>query len=112
VNYYEIWFNLAPGAKDLELSSAVQAYLDHLKAQGKLEWWRLTRRKFGFGPSWMPEWHVTIAFRDLSQLDSAFNVAAARHGETERLHVEVYSRVKDFQSALYRDFPDAVRVMG
>jgi len=26
------------------------------------------------------------------------------------LHVEVYSRVQDFRSGLYRDFPDAVRV--
>lgn len=110
MNYYEIWFNLAPGASDLELADAIDAYLGHLKAQGKLESWRLTRRKFGFSPSWMPEWHVTIAFRDLAQLDGAFDVAAARAGEPEELHHAVYSRVKDFQSALYRDFPDAVRV--
>ena len=30
-------------------------------------------------------------------------------GPLEPLHHEVYSRVKDFKSALYRDFPDDVR---
>jgi len=109
MDYYEIWFNLAPGANDLELVRAVRAYLDYLRSQGRLEDYKITRRKFGFGPSWMPEWHVSIAFRDLAQLDSAFDVAATRSGEVEKLHHEVYSRVKDFQSALFRDFPDPVR---
>ncbi|MFN0131827.1 MAG: DUF6614 family protein [Phycisphaerales bacterium] len=109
MNYYEIWVNLIDSRKDLELVHAVDAYLGHLKAQGKLETWRLTRRKFGFGPPGLGEFHISISFRDVAQLDAAFGIVATRAGEVERLHHPVYSMVKDFTSALYRDFPDPER---
>lgn len=109
VNYYEIWANLAPGAHDLEFVQAVRNYLDHIKGQGKLENYSIRRRKFGFGPPDLGEFNISIAFQNLSQLDEAFFVAAARDAVVEPLHHEVYSRVRDFKSALYRDFPDEVR---
>lgn len=110
MNYYEIWVNLAPGANDLEFVWAVRGYLDYLKNQGKLESYTIRRRKFGFGPPDLGEFVISIAFKSLSQLDEAFFVAATRDDAVESLHHEVYSRVKDFKSALYRDFPDEVRV--
>jgi hypothetical protein len=109
VNHYEIWVNLAPGANDLDLVRAVHNYLDHIKSQGKLESYTIRRRKFGFGIPELGEFHISIAFKDLAQLDQAFFVAATRDDVVEPLHHEVYSRVKDFKSALYRDFPDDVR---
>lgn len=111
MNYYEIWFNLKDSHKDLEFCRALDAYLNNLKSKGVLEHWRLTRRKFGFGPSELGEFHVTMAFRTLEQLDAAFGVVAPRAGEVERLHMPVYSMVTDFKSGLYRDFPDPERVM-
>ena len=109
MNHYEIWVNLAPGAKDLEFVQAVQNYLNHLKGQGKLESYTIRRRKFGFSPPEFGEFYISIAFNDLAQMDSAFLVAATRGDDIEPLHHEVYSRVTDFKSALYRDFPDDVR---
>jgi hypothetical protein len=89
-----------------------RAYLDFLKGKGLIEAWQLTRRKFGFGPSHLGEFKVTITTKDLAQLDAAFSLVATRDGQIETLHRHVYSAVKDFQSALYRDFPDAERVHG
>jgi len=109
MNYYEIWVNLKDSRTDLEFCRAVDAYLGHLKSQGRLESWRVTRRKFGFGPAGLGEFHLSLAFKDLAQLDSAFSEVATRTGEVERLHHPVYSMVTDFQSALYRDFPDPER---
>lgn len=109
MNYYNIWVNLKDSRRDVEFAKAVDAYLGHLKAQGTLEWWRLTRRKFGFGPPGLGEFHITIAFRDLTQLDQAFAHVATRDGEVERLHHPVYSMVTDFTSGLTRDFPDPER---
>ena len=106
---YEIWVNLKASRRDLEFAGAVGAYLDHLKGQGKCESWTLTRRKFGFGPVGLGEFHISIHFKDLTQMDAAFSVVATREGEVERLHLPVYSMVTDFTSALYRDFPDPVR---
>lgn len=109
MNHYEIWVNLAPGANDLEFVRAVQNYLGFLKCQGKLEYYTIRRRKFGFSPPGFGEFYISIAFKDLAQLDQAFFVAATRDETVEPLHHEVYSRVTDFKSALYRDFPDEVR---
>lgn len=110
MNYYEIWVNLKDSREDLAFCRAVDAYLGKLKELGRLESWRLTRRKFGFGPTGLPEFHISIAFTDLAQMDAAFSRVATREPEIEALHMPVYSRVTDFQSALYRDFPDPERV--
>lgn len=109
MNYYEIWVNLRDGRKDLEFCKAVDAYLGHLQKQGRLQSWKITRRKFGFGPDGLGEFHISIAFADLAQMDMAFGEVATRDGEVERLHHPVYSMVTDFKSALYRDFPDRER---
>ncbi len=111
MNYYEMWFNLRESHRDVEFSRNVRAYLDHLQSQGLIEGWRLTRRKFGFGPPSLGEFNVTVWTKDLAQLDAAFGLVATRTGEVERLHAPVYSMVKDFQSALYRDFPDPQRIL-
>lgn len=109
MNHYEIWVNLAQDAKDLELVQAVQRYLDYFKDQGKLVDYTIRRRKFGFGPPDLGEFYISISFTDLAQMDAAFFGAASRDAVVEPLHYEVYSRVKDYKSALYRDFPDEVR---
>lgn len=107
---YAIWFDLAPGARDLELVDAMNGWLGALRDLGTVESWTLERRKFGFGPDGLGEFHVRIHFRDLAQLDEAFQVAAVRDGSKERLHIEVFSRVTNFRSGLYRPFPDPQRV--
>lgn len=106
-----MWCNLKDGRRDLEFSAAVKAYLDYLKARGAIERWSLERRKFGFGPAGLGEFHIVVSTNDLAQLDAAFGVVATRAGEVERLHAPVYSMVTDFVSALYRDFPDPERVI-
>jgi hypothetical protein len=112
MQYYEMWFNLKEGHRDMDFVGHARAYLDFLKGKGLIEAWQLTRRKFGFGPSHLGEFKVTITTKDLAQLDAAFSLVATRDGQIETLHRHVYSAVKDFQSALYRDFPDAERVHG
>ena len=111
MNYYEIWFNLKDTHRDVEFAGHLGGFLGHLQRHGKIEGYRFTRRKLGFGPPELGEFHVTISTKDLAQLDSAFGAAAARSGELEQLHARVYSAITDFRSALYRDFPDPERVI-
>lgn len=112
MNCYAIWVDLAPGVGDLEFSQALAAYLGHLQSLGLIEGSRIMRRKLGFSPPDLGDWFIQIETRDLAQLDTAFNKAAARQGESERLHSEVFRRVRNFKSGLYRDFPDEVRKGG
>lgn len=110
MDIYDIWVDLAPGVKDLDLTDAIQAWLGHLQSQGHITTFRITRRKFGFGPPALGEFHIAIETENLAQLDNAFHHAATRSPDVEKLHAEVYSRVTNYQAALYRDFPDPQRV--
>ncbi|MCW5936299.1 MAG: hypothetical protein KIT11_03210 [Fimbriimonadaceae bacterium] len=109
MDLYEIWVDLAPGVRDVEFVEAIRGWLGFLQERGEIEGYRLSRRKFGFGPEALGEWHVTIEFKNLTQADDAFHTAASRHPEVEALHAEVYRRVTNYKSGLYRDFPDAPR---
>ncbi len=110
MNYLHIWADLRDSHKDLEFCAAVNAYLGNLKTKGLIQYFTLTRRKFGFGPSELGEFHIVVAARDLAQLDAAFGMVASRSGEIEQLHIPVYAACSRTQAALYRDFPDPERV--
>ena len=112
MNVYHVWCDLKPGVKDLAFSEHSAAYLDHLKAGGLIEGWRLTRRKLGLAPPGLGEFHVMIFVRDLAQLDRAFDHAASRKEPVEGLHFAVNSLVMNASFALYRDFPDPARQRG
>lgn len=108
---YHIWCDLRQGVKDLDFSTSVKAMMEYLRKNGQIEGWHLERRKLGFGPKELGEWHVGIEVKDLAQLEAAFDEVTPRTGEMERVHAAVWSKVTNFRSALYRDFPDPNRVM-
>lgn len=106
MDVYHIWCDLKDSRQHGEFAAAVAAYLDHHKAGGRIESWRLLRRKLGLGQDDMREFHIMIETRDMAQLDLAFKAAAGRSGEVEKLHANVYSRVTNARFGLARDFPD------
>ena len=112
MDVYLITFDLKPGVDDIPFAEALTAFLDHMKAHGRIEHWRLLRRKLGFGPREHGEFRVMIETRDLAQLDQAFQAAATRAGDVERLHFDVNAHAANVTFSLLRDFPDAGRVRG
>lgn len=110
MNVYAIWVDLIVGREDLAFANAVHRFLDHFQSQGLVESYTLERRKFGFGPEGLGEFHVRILTKDLDMLDRVFMQAASRSGDVEAMHSEVFRRVKNFKSGLYRSFPDEVRI--
>lgn len=111
MNYYDIWCNIKDTRADVQFATNVNAFIAHLRENGLIESWTLSRRKLGFGPTELGEFNIRIVCKDLVQLDRAFDAAAARSGDFETLHAKVFSMVTDFRSGLTRDFPDAVRVV-
>lgn len=109
MDYYHAWFDLKDTSKDLQFVERLDRYMQHLKEKGMIEGYRLARRKLGFGPPGLGEFHVTIEVKNLTQLDEAFLHAATRGRDVEPLHAGVYSAIQDVKFALYRDFPDPVR---
>ena len=45
MDVYQISVDLKPGVRDQHFVTAMDAYLGHLKSSGKIESWRLLRRK-------------------------------------------------------------------
>lgn len=109
MDLYHIWFNLKDSHRDLEFCDALENYMGFLRGRDMIAGHRLTRRKLGFGPAELGEFHLVIEVRDLAQLDAAFHMAATRSAPVEAPHAAVYLRVKDVRFALYRDFPDPER---
>jgi hypothetical protein len=109
MDHYHIWFDLRAGVRDMDMVASLRGMLDHLQQKGQIEGFSVARRKLGFGPREIGEWHVDIQTRDMAQLEQAFGTVTPRAGEMERLHASVWSKVENFRSGLYRDFPDANR---
>lgn len=112
MDIYHAWCDLKPGVSDVTFGEQVAAYMGHLKEQGLIEGWRLTRRKLGFAPPGLGDFHLMIEVKDLAQLESAFQQVAGRRAPTEGFHFGVNSLAQNAVFALYRDFPDAFRHRG
>ena len=112
MDLYNIWCDLKPGVGDLHFAGKLSDYMGHLKAQGLIENWRLTRRKLGLAPAALGEFHIVIETINLAQLDRAFNRVASRQEPVESVHHGVNSLVCNAIFGLYRDFPDTVRQHG
>ena len=112
MDHYHTWFDLKPGTKDAEFARSMARYMNHLQEKGLIEGWRLTRRKLGFGPRELGEFHIVMETKDLAQLDAAFNHVATRREPVESVHFGVNSQVENLKIALYRDFPDPIRHEG
>lgn len=110
MDVYELSVDLRPGVRDLDFVAALDAYLGALAADGRIESWRLLRRKLGLGQG--TEFKVLVETRDLAQLDAAFQLVSSRAEPIEGAHHGVNSLVTNFQASLYRDFPDPQRARG
>ena len=110
MDVYELSVDLRTGVRDTDFVAALDTYLGALQQDGRIESWRLLRRKLGFGSG--AEFKVLIETRDLAQLDAAFQLVSSRADPIERDHHGVNSLVTNFQAALFRDFPDPHRVRG
>ncbi len=112
MDLYHIWCDLKPGVGDLDFAERASAYLGHLKDEGLIADWRLSRRKLGLGHPALGEFHLLIEVEGLAQLDQAFARVASRRDPVESFHHAVNSLVANVSFSLYRDFPDPVRESG
>ncbi len=112
MDIYHIYCDTRPGVSDMAFSAVLERYLGHLRDQGMIAGWRLTRAKLGFGLKGLGDWHVMIEVRDLVQLEAAFQHVASRAEPVEGHHHGVNALVTNATFALYRDFPDPVRKVG
>ncbi len=78
MNIYHAWCNLKDGVKDTDFSDRAEAYFGHLKDQGLIAGYRITRQQLGLGPKDLPEFHLMVELEDLAQVDRVFGHVATR----------------------------------
>ena len=108
MDIYHIWADKSGDISDSAWVKNMKTFLDHLKTEGKMESYRVTRCKMGFRSIQdMPEWHIMMEFVDMAQMDNAFKRVAPLEGELEDKHKSFNQFVSgDIQHALFRDWPD------
>lgn len=108
MDIYHIWADKSGDISDSDWVDNMKTFLDHLKAEDKMESYRITRCKMGFRSIQdMPEWHIMMEFKDMTQLDDAFKRVAPLEGELEEKHQSFNQFISgNIQHALFRDWPD------
>lgn len=107
MDIYHIWADKDGDISDKDWIANMRSFLDHLVSEGKMETYRITRCKMGFRSIQdLPEWHIMMEFKNMSQIDEAFNRVAPLEGELEGKHRSFNQFVGDnIQHALFRDWP-------
>ena len=85
MDIYHAFCDLKPGVSDIAFAENVASYMGHLKQQGLIESWRLTRRKLGLAPPNLGEFHLMIEAQNPDAL-CAITADIARHAECYREH--------------------------
>ncbi len=112
MDIYHVWCDLKHGVRGSHFAETVRLCMEHLREQGLLESWRLTRRKLGLGPRELGEWHLMIEVKDLRQMQDLFESMARRTDPEEGLHHAMNALVVNTTYSLTRDYPDPGRVPG
>lgn len=111
MDIYHIWCDKTEDIDDLKWANNMRGFLQHLVDEGKMKSFRITRCKMGFRSiADLPEWHIMMEFKNMAQMDSAFERVVPRQGELESKHKSFNQFVSsNIQHALYRDWPDNIK---
>lgn len=106
MDIYHIWADKNGDISDQEWIANMRKFLDQLVLENKMQSYRITRCKMGFRSLDIPEWHIMMEFKNMSQMDSAFERVSPLEGELENKHKSFNQFVSgNIQHALYRDWP-------
>jgi hypothetical protein len=105
---YTIWADKEGDISDTDWVNGMKQFFDHLISEDRMLDYRITRCKMGFRSiADMPEWMIIMEFRDMAQMESAFQRVARKQGELEEKHQSFNQFVSgNIQHALFRDWPD------
>lgn len=106
MDIYHVWCDKKGDISDKEWVSNMRNFLDHLVQEQRMVSYRITRCKMGFRSMDIPEWHVMMEFKNMAQLETAFQRVAPLEGELETKHQSFNQFADNLQHAYYRDWPD------
>ena len=109
MNLYHCMIDLKQNAKALTFSIAVDAWMSHLKDSGKINHWRMMRRKLNLASEKHSGFLLEIEVNDLAQMDLAFRESGKQDEDVAHLHRAVHDLIGNSSIGLYRSYPDPER---
>ncbi|MFN3954573.1 MAG: DUF6614 family protein [Pararhodobacter sp.] len=110
MNVYHCMIELKSDARALVFAMALDNWLTLLKDEGRIESWRLMRRKLNLAGPGCADFLLEIEVKDLSQLDAAFRFLGRGDDQATRLYDQMRQQIAHVEYGLYRPFPDPERV--
>jgi hypothetical protein len=98
--------DLKSDARALAFALALDTWLSLLRAEGKIETWRLMRRKLNLTGPGGADFLLEISLRDLAQLDEAFGFLGHAGEEAAQRYDQMRQHIAHVEFGLYRPFPD------
>lgn len=103
---YHCMIDLKSDARALAFALALDTWLSLLRAEGKIETWRLMRRKLNLTGPGGADFLLEISLRDLAQLDEAFGFLGHAGEEAAQRYDQMRQHIAHVEFGLYRPFPD------
>jgi hypothetical protein len=109
MNLFHIYCDLKDRTRAVDFAEDVQAFLSYLHEREYIEGYRITRRKFGFDPPKLGEFHIIIECQSADQLNSAMEFVSQKKEDSENFHRAVQAYTKGITVSLYSDYPEPTR---
>ncbi|MFN4101161.1 MAG: DUF6614 family protein [Pararhodobacter sp.] len=110
MNLYHCMIDLKSDARALAFAHALDNWLTLLRDAGRIQNWRLLRRKLNLAGEECADFLLEIEVEDLAQLDSAFRFLGRGDEDAVRLHELMRQHIARADFGLYRPFPDPERM--
>ncbi len=104
MNIYHIWHDCNREISGEEFVALTKRYLDLLIERKVMVSYRFTQMKLGFRSMDLPDYHVSMDFESMQQMDDAMSITL-KDKEVDEAHraFNKFVDVETIQHALYRD---------
>ncbi|MCC6002340.1 MAG: hypothetical protein JJU19_15995 [Pararhodobacter sp.] len=107
---YLCLIDLKSDARALAFAAALDAWLTLLRDDGRIQEWRLMRRKLNLAGDDFGDFLLEITVQDMAQLDAAFRYLGRADDDSRQRYDRMNQHIARVRYALYRPFPDPERV--
>lgn len=106
MNHFHIWCNLKAGTNARDFGDAAREFLVYLHEREYIEGYAIARRGFVIAPPDLGEFHVTVEFKSLEQMDRAMELVSDGSEEVAAFYNPLADWVRDVSLAMDRDYPE------
>jgi hypothetical protein len=109
MNHFHIWCNLKAGADAREFGDGARELLSYLHEREMIEGYSIARRGFVIAPPELGEFHVTVEFRSIEQMDHTLEYVSNGSEVVAAFYKPLAEMIRDVSLAMDRDFPEEAK---